>query len=172
MNDDDFLPDMEKKELDHQRKMESSISVTKKPDDMLRHNEDFGGILYKYDLPIVNKPITFRSQALAIKEEEVPPTPVENLLGQLDVDMNTSYESFVIKMHQSFNNEVDMYGDIRKAGESSLKVLEFGIPIPWETINSPETMKRIRGMARFNPDMPGSIELVHPNKFLPSKKFS
>lgn len=62
-----------------------------------------------------------------------------------------------------------MYGDIRKAGESSLKVLEFGIPIPWEVINDPDTMKKIRSMARFNPDMPGSIELVHPNKFLPSK---
>jgi len=87
------------------------------------------------------------------------------------VDKDTSYETFVIKMHQQYNNEVDMYGDVRKAGEVSLKVLEFGIPSPYETINSPETMKKIRSMARFNPDMPGSIELVHPNKFLPSKLF-
>jgi hypothetical protein len=29
-------------------------------------------------------------------------------------------------------------------------------------------MKTIRYMARFNPDMPGAIELVHPNKFLPN----
>ena len=61
-----------------------------------------------------------------------------------------------------------MYGDVRKAGEVSLKVLEFGIPIPYETINDPVIMKTIRSMARFNPDMPGAIELVHPNKFLPS----
>ena len=61
-----------------------------------------------------------------------------------------------------------MYGDIRKAGDSRLKVLEFGIPIPWETVNNPVVMKKIRSMARYNPDMPGSIELVHPNKFLPS----
>jgi hypothetical protein len=62
-----------------------------------------------------------------------------------------------------------MYGDVRKAGESSLKVLEFGIPIPWEVLNNEPMMKTFRAMARFNPDMPGSIELVHPNKFLPSK---
>jgi hypothetical protein len=29
-------------------------------------------------------------------------------------------------------------------------------------------MKTVRSMARFNPDMPGAIELVHPNKFLPN----
>ena len=29
-------------------------------------------------------------------------------------------------------------------------------------------MKQIRSMFRFNPDMPGALELVHPNKFLPN----
>ena len=29
-------------------------------------------------------------------------------------------------------------------------------------------MKTIRMMTRFNPDMPGAIEQVHPNKFLPN----
>ena len=29
-------------------------------------------------------------------------------------------------------------------------------------------MKTVRSMMRFNPDMPGAIELVHPNKFLPN----
>ena len=47
---------------------------------------------------------------------------MENLLEKLSVGKDTSYESFVIKMHQEFNNEVDMYGDIKKAGEVSLKV--------------------------------------------------
>lgn len=37
-----------------------------------------------------------------------------------------------------------MYGDIKKAGESNLKVLEFGIPIPFEVVNNEETMKRFR----------------------------
>lgn len=71
-----------------------------------------------------------------------------------------------------------MYGDIKKAGESSLKViannimfqvLEFGIPIPYETIENESYMKQLRGVFRYNPDMPGAIELVHPNKFMASK---
>jgi len=57
-----------------------------------------------------------------LNEKEAAPTPVEALLDQLSVDKDTSYESFVIKMHQEFNNEVDMYGDIRRAGEVNLKV--------------------------------------------------
>lgn len=35
--------------------------VTKRPDDMLRHNEEHGGVLYKYDLPIENRPVEFRN---------------------------------------------------------------------------------------------------------------
>jgi hypothetical protein len=52
------------------------------------------------------------------------------LLEKLTVTKDTSYESFVIKMHQEFNNEVDMYGDIRKAGEVSLKVRDAKIIKP------------------------------------------
>jgi hypothetical protein len=29
-------------------------------------------------------------------------------------------------------------------------------------------MKTVRSMMRFNPDTPGALELVHPNKFLPN----
>jgi hypothetical protein len=29
-------------------------------------------------------------------------------------------------------------------------------------------MFKLRGQVRFNPDMPGSIEHVHPNKFMPN----
>ena len=72
-------------------------------------------------------------------------------------------------MQQKFNNEVDMYGDIKRAGDSQLKVLEFGTPIPYEVIEDPDSMKRIRSMFRVNTDIPGALELVHPNKFLPSK---
>lgn len=35
--DDEFLPDLEKKELEYQQKMESTITMNKKPDDMLKH---------------------------------------------------------------------------------------------------------------------------------------
>ena len=62
-----------------------------------------------------------------------------------------------------------MYGDLQKAGDSQLKVLEFGTPIPFDFVKDEEKMKRVRSMFRFNQDIPGAIELVHPNKFLPSK---
>jgi hypothetical protein len=35
-------------------------------------------------------------------------------------------------------------------------------------INDEKKMKLLRDQFRFNPDIPGAIELVHPNKFLPS----
>lgn len=115
MNDDEFLPEFEKKELEHQIRLDSTITVTKKPDNMLRHDEEFGGMLYKYDLPVLNQPILFRSALIVA--DEIPNTIVENLLESLEVDKETSYESFVIKMNQNYNNEIDMYGDVMKAGE-------------------------------------------------------
>lgn len=65
-----------------------------------------------------------------------------------------------------------MYGDVRKAGDCQLKVLEFGTPIPFEFLANEENMKRLRSMFRVNTDIPGALELVHPNKFLASKHFS
>ena len=62
-----------------------------------------------------------------------------------------------------------MYGDIKKAGDSQLKVLEFGIPIPYEFVSDEDTMQKVTSMYRVNTDIPGAIEVVHPNKFLPSK---
>lgn len=59
------------------------------------------------------------------EEEKAQMTSVENLLDSLDCDLDTSYESFVIKLNSTYNNEIDMYGDIRKAGESSLKVKDL-----------------------------------------------
>lgn len=86
---------------------------------MLRHNSDFNGILYKYDLPTVNQPIVFRSMADLINiEEDNKLTTTESLLKELECDKDTAFESFIIKFQQNFNNEVDMYGDLRKAGDS------------------------------------------------------
>ncbi len=62
-----------------------------------------------------------------------------------------------------------MYGDIKEAGQSDLKVLEFGVPIPHEVLDSEVDMRRIRSMMRVNTDIPGAMEVVHPNKFLASK---
>lgn len=68
-HDDDFLPDREKLEIEHQVKQEASISLSARPDDLLRHNTDFNGILYKYDLPVENAPIVFKSGGLVVAEE-------------------------------------------------------------------------------------------------------
>jgi hypothetical protein len=51
-------------------------------------------------------------------EEDNKLTTTESLLKELDCDKDTTFESFIIKFQQNFNNEVDMYGDIRKAGDS------------------------------------------------------
>jgi len=45
-------------------------------------------------------------------------TAMMQLMEELDCDKDTAFESFIIKHHSTFNNEVDMYGDIQKAGES------------------------------------------------------
>lgn len=45
-------------------------------------------------------------------------TPTESLFSELECDKDTAFESFIIKMQHHFNNEVDMYGDIRQAGNS------------------------------------------------------
>ena len=120
MKDEEFLPDVEEKEMKHQQKLESTLIVPKKPDDMLKHNVESGGILFKYDLPVENQPLTFRSQLIV--KEDLENTPLENLYENLDIDKDSSYESFIIKLNQNYNNEIDMYGDVKKAGESHLKV--------------------------------------------------
>lgn len=102
------------------QKLESTLTVSKKPDSLLKHGQEFGGVLFKYDLPVENSPIVFKSQIVV--KEEIENTPTENLLEKLEVDKDTAYESFIIKLNQEFNNEIDMYGDIKKAGESNLKV--------------------------------------------------
>jgi len=99
--------------------MDATLTINTKSDDQLRHNIDVAGILYKYDLPMENIPITFKNnKALANADVEVMNTATQNLMEELDCDKDTAFESFIIKHHQMFNNEVDMYGDIVKAGDS------------------------------------------------------
>lgn len=129
------------------------------------HGDD-GSMIFKYDLPIINMPLDLKREVLALEGEAAEPTQVQKLFEILDCDLDTAYESFMIKLHQEYNHEVDMYGDVRKAGESDLRVLDFGIPIPHQFISSDWAMKEVRRMARFNQDMPGGLELVHPNKFI------
>jgi len=110
-------------EIQLRNEMDATLTIATKADNQLRHNLDVGGVLYKYDLPLENKPIEFKStMALTITNQEDKTTPTQALMEALECDKDTAFESFVIKMNQSFNNEVDMYGDIQKAGDSQLKV--------------------------------------------------
>ena len=137
INDDEFLPDREDLEIQLREQMDASITIASKSDDRLRHNEDVGGMIYKYDLPVENLPITFKNAAalIAAKAEEIN-TPSMNLMEELDCDKDTAFESFIIKHHSTFNNEVDMYGDIQKAGDSSLKVSETTFYLSWTILYS------------------------------------
>ncbi len=47
--------------------MESSMTLQQRPDSLLRHNTDFNGILYKYDLPTLNQAIVFRRAQNALQ---------------------------------------------------------------------------------------------------------
>lgn len=103
---------------------------------------------------------------MVVDDQEDLSTPTLNLYEELELDKDSSYEQYVIKINQSFNHEVDMYGDVKKAGSASLKVLQFGIPIPHDLIEDKIVMRDIRLNTTFNQDMPGAIENVHPNKFI------
>jgi len=59
-----------------------------------------------------------------------------------------------------------MYGDMRIAGETYPKVFDHGVPIPLELIQNNKKMIEIRKSCRYNRDLPGNIEDVHPNKFI------
>lgn len=124
--DSEFLPEQEELELKLREEMDATMTISTKSDDQLRHNQEIAGVIYKYDLPVENIPIGFRNaKALALAKDQDMSTATSNLMEELDCDKDTAFESFIIKCHQTFNNEVDMYGDIVKAGESQLKVSTF-----------------------------------------------
>ena len=61
-----------------------------------------------------------------------------------------------------------MHGNISAAGQRrpNMRVLDFGVPIPFNELNTVEIMEDIWKLAIYNPDIPGAIENVHPNKFI------
>ena len=70
IGDEEFLPDKEEAEIKHSIKVGASISLDLRADDILKHNEDVAGTIYKYDLPVANAPIVFKSkQALMLVDE-------------------------------------------------------------------------------------------------------
>lgn len=146
--------------------VQSSMRLKFRKGNELVHNEEFEGQIYKYDLPIVNQPIQFRNALMVIDNEEEAKTPFMNLYEELGMDKDSSFEQFMIRTNQEFNNEIDMYGDLKKAGLADAKLLQFGVPIPYEHFNDKQLMSDLRLNYIPNADMPGAIENVHPNKFI------
>lgn len=140
--------------------------------DNIPHNKLINNKEYKYGLPTKNE-IPF-SELVPIEEEpKLPNTGTENLFNLLELDKESSYESLLLKFKDEYNHgiysiylELDMYGNIVKAGETKHEVFEYGIPIPTEALKNEVVMNRVRRMARYNIDLPGNIEDVHPNKFI------
>ena len=93
---------------------------------------------------------------------------MQNLFEELELDRDSSFEQYVIKVNQAYSHEVDMYGDVLPAGERrpNVKALDFGVPIPHSLLENEEFMYDMRDTFRYNRDIPGSIENVHPNKFI------
>ena len=98
--DEEFLPDREDAEIRQREKDESTITLDLKDDDSLRVAEDVGGKMFKYDLPLENEPILFKSKsALMVQDQALEPTAVENLYDVLEMDKDTAFETFIIKHH-------------------------------------------------------------------------
>ena len=58
-----------------------------------------------------------------------------------------------------------MYGNSVKAGDTKHAVFDYGIPIPVSLLKNERLMNKIRLWRRYNVDLPGNIEDIHPNKF-------
>lgn len=58
----DFLPDLEEQQDQINLENETTLKMGRRSREIIKHNEDYGGTLYKYDLPITNLPIVFRSK--------------------------------------------------------------------------------------------------------------
>jgi hypothetical protein len=66
----------------------------RKEDTDLLHGEE-GGMIFKYDLPVINLEIKFHNALVPVSE--TPLTTTEKLFEMLDCDKDTAYESFMIK---------------------------------------------------------------------------
>jgi len=65
------LPEQEDLEMRLQSEMDASLTISTKKDDQLLHNTEVAGKIYKYDLPVENSPISFKSaSALTLTQEQ------------------------------------------------------------------------------------------------------
>ena len=88
--------DFQRKFFDVEKKRESLKTIPRKDDHELTHGED-GGMVYKYDLPVVNLPIQFHNKLIALDSETELQTQMEKIFELLECDKDTAYESFMIK---------------------------------------------------------------------------
>ena len=58
----------------------------------MKHNVEMNGIMYKYDLPVENKPLEFINMRQLVSMEAQMSTPTLNLYDVLELDKNSSYE--------------------------------------------------------------------------------
>ena len=88
--------------------------------DFIPHNTKIYNVEYKYGIQAKNVPFT----EIIVKPEEpiIPNTITENIFEILNLDKKSSYESMLLKCEQEFNFEIDMYGNIVKAGETKHEV--------------------------------------------------
>jgi hypothetical protein len=88
---------MNRQEEEEQRSLYEQYSQQKDYEDVrirlkhkgskdIAHNTVIEGTIYKYDLPIENRPILFRNQLMVIDAEQDTTTPMMNLFDKLEMD--------------------------------------------------------------------------------------
>ena len=68
-----YDPDLEEKKIDFYKHVASKRTIERKDDTDLLHGEE-GGMIFKYDLPVVNMPITFHNKLIKLLDA-VQPVP-------------------------------------------------------------------------------------------------
>lgn len=58
----------------------------------MKHNVSESGMLYKYDLPIMNKEIEFDHLKQIMNTEAIETTPLLNMWETLELDKESSFE--------------------------------------------------------------------------------
>jgi hypothetical protein len=70
-----FDPDFQDNYYKFNKKMMSVKKIERKEEDELLHGED-AGMIFKYDLPVVNLPIKYKNEMVLLEGEDADPTNV------------------------------------------------------------------------------------------------
>jgi hypothetical protein len=68
--DEDFLPERLEAEEKHAKKLDTTMVLDKQVDQDQLKPKELGGKMYKYELPLVNEPISFKSNSALLKKED------------------------------------------------------------------------------------------------------